>query len=259
MPSAPNKIPKSMLGIPSILGQERCESYFFFHGETALGNGLRTFLYFLFLAYCFLGLSAITARFFRSMENIVKHTRKVVEVDPYTGGEIIRHEKVWNFTIADISLLAFGTSFPQISLATIDALRNLGNLYAGGLFLWNPPFCCFFHWDFLCQGINLSILWNYRFGSWNTCWFCCFRSFSYPCCLCCGSKSWGIEKDIRHRSLSGGALLVLLGLYLVVHNFGGNLSKFAFVYFVGLVYAAPYVSCFHYIIRKNESSCLFAL
>ncbi|XP_010088273.2 magnesium/proton exchanger isoform X2 [Morus notabilis] len=133
MASAPNKIPKNMLGIPSILGQERCKSYFFFHGETALGNGLRTFLYFLFLAYCFLGLSAITARFFRSMENVVKHTRKVVEVDPYTGEEIIRHEKVWNFTIADISLLAFGTSFPQISLATIDALRNLGNLYAGGL------------------------------------------------------------------------------------------------------------------------------
>ncbi|KAK1362386.1 hypothetical protein POM88_046860 [Heracleum sosnowskyi] len=49
-------------------------------------------------------LSTITGRFFRSMENVVKQ-----------------------------SLLAFGTSFPQISLATIDAIRNLGNLYAGGL------------------------------------------------------------------------------------------------------------------------------
>lgn len=133
MASAPNQIAKTMLGIPSILRQERCDSYLVFHGETALGNGLRTFLYFLGLAYCFLGLSAITARFFRSMENVVKHTRKVVDIDPYTGEEIIRHEKVWNFTIADISLLAFGTSFPQISLATIDAIRNLGNLYAGGL------------------------------------------------------------------------------------------------------------------------------
>ncbi|KAL6214890.1 hypothetical protein ACLB2K_014322 [Fragaria x ananassa] len=67
------------------------------------------------------------------MESVVSHTRKVVDVDPYTGGEVIRHEKVWNFTIADISLLAFGTSFPQISLATIDAIRNIGSLYAGGL------------------------------------------------------------------------------------------------------------------------------
>ncbi|MFQ6633538.1 hypothetical protein Gotur_011918 [Gossypium turneri] len=33
----------------------------------------------------------------------------------------------------DITFLTFGTSFPQISLATIDAIRNIENLYAGGL------------------------------------------------------------------------------------------------------------------------------
>ncbi|PON65893.1 Sodium/calcium exchanger membrane region [Parasponia andersonii] len=123
----------TMLGVHNILGQGTCESYLLFRGETQLANGFRTFLYFLGLAYCFIGLSAITARFFRSMENVVKHTHEVVVIDPYTGAETIRHGKVWNFTIADISLLAFGTSFPQISLATIDAIRNLGNLYAGGL------------------------------------------------------------------------------------------------------------------------------
>lgn len=130
----PNSTPETMLGRFSILGREKCESYLLFYGETELGIGLRTFLYFLGLAYCFIGLSAITGRFFRSMENVVKHSRKVVEIDPHTGAEIVRYEKVWNFTIADISLLAFGTSFPQISLATIDAIRNIGNLYAGGSF-----------------------------------------------------------------------------------------------------------------------------
>ncbi|XP_008454332.1 magnesium/proton exchanger isoform X1 [Cucumis melo] len=119
--------------ISSITGTGKCESYFIFSFETSLGDALRIFLYFMGLAYCFIGLSAITARFFRSMENVVKHSRKVVEIDPHTNTEIIRYEKVWNFTIADISLLAFGTSFPQISLATIDAIRNIGNLYAGGL------------------------------------------------------------------------------------------------------------------------------
>lgn len=133
MTSEPNLPGKSMFGLPSILGVEKCQSYFLLSGETNLGVGLRTFLYFLGLAYCFLGLSAITARFFRSMENVVKHSRKVVVIDPYTGAETVKLEKVWNFTIADISLLAFGTSFPQISLATIDAIRNLGKLYAGGL------------------------------------------------------------------------------------------------------------------------------
>ncbi|KAE9444932.1 hypothetical protein C3L33_23170, partial [Rhododendron williamsianum] len=75
---------------------------------------------------------AITARFFRSLETVVKHSRTVVEIDPSTNSEVVRLEKVWNYTIAGITLLAFGTSFPQISLATIDAIRNLGNLYAGG-------------------------------------------------------------------------------------------------------------------------------
>ncbi|KAK7269681.1 hypothetical protein RIF29_22415 [Crotalaria pallida] len=122
-----------MVEFSNILNHEPCESYLIFSGETALGGNFRAILYFLGLAYCFFGLSAITARFFKSMENVVKHSREVVEIDPVTQTEIIRHEKVWNYTIADISLLAFGTSFPQISLATIDAIQNMGNRYAGGL------------------------------------------------------------------------------------------------------------------------------
>lgn len=115
------------------LAHERCGDYLLFSFETSLGAGLRAILYFIGLAYCFIGLSAITARFFLSMENVVKHTRKVVVVDPLTKVESVKYEKLWNYTIADITLLAFGTSFPQISLATIDAIRNLGSLYAGGL------------------------------------------------------------------------------------------------------------------------------
>ncbi|XP_011033522.1 PREDICTED: magnesium/proton exchanger isoform X2 [Populus euphratica] len=133
MASAYNQSDGGRFGDTNIVGHEKCESYFLFRGETTLGEGFRTLLYFLGLAYCFIGLSAITARFFRSMENVVKQSRKVVEIDPDTNAEVIRYEKVWNYAIADISLLAFGTSFPQISLATIDAIQNIGNLYAGGM------------------------------------------------------------------------------------------------------------------------------
>ncbi|WOL12196.1 magnesium/proton exchanger isoform X1 [Canna indica] len=117
----------------SIISSKSCENYIIFSAEISLSNGIRAFIYFVGLAYCFLGLSSITARFFRSMENIVKHTRKTVEIDHSTGTTLIKHEKVWNYTIADITLLAFGTSFPQISLATIDAIQNIGQLKAGGL------------------------------------------------------------------------------------------------------------------------------
>uniref|UniRef100_A0A0D3F868 Sodium/calcium exchanger membrane region domain-containing protein n=1 Tax=Oryza barthii TaxID=65489 RepID=A0A0D3F868_9ORYZ len=110
-----------------------CDTYLLFNGETLLPNGVRAFIYTVVLAYCLIGLSAITGRFFKSMESIMRHSREVVTVDPHTNATIVKHEKVWNYTIADVALLAFGTSFPQISLATIDAIRNLGQLTAGGL------------------------------------------------------------------------------------------------------------------------------
>ncbi|KAI3753609.1 hypothetical protein L2E82_25668 [Cichorium intybus] len=67
------------------------------------------------------------------MDHIVQQTRMVVDIDPRNNTRTVKQEKVWNYTIADIIMLAFGTSFPQISLATIDVLRNIGQLYAGGM------------------------------------------------------------------------------------------------------------------------------
>lgn len=156
-----------------VLGHVRCENYFIFPGESSLSDGLRGVLYFLGLAYCFIGLSAITARFFKSMENVVKHSRKVVSVDPITKDEVITYKKVWNFTIADISLLAFGTSFPQISLATIDAIRNIGERYAGGLYL---VLCSSFQKTrvLTLKFVNSFIyVLSYRSWSWDTCWLSC--------------------------------------------------------------------------------------
>lgn len=142
MASVHNDTAEIIHRVSNILVRETCKSYLLFYGETALADGFRAVLYFLALAYCFIGLSAITGRFFRSMENVVKQTRKVVNIDPFTKTEIVTYEKVWNYAIADISLLAFGTSFPQISLATIDAIRNLGNLSAGGLLHISPSCGC---------------------------------------------------------------------------------------------------------------------
>lgn len=115
-----------------VVWHRRC--HLLFHGETLLPDGVRASLYVVALAYCFVGLSAVTTRFFKSMEQIMRHSREVVVgVDPRTGAPVVRRDKMWNYTVADIALLAFGTSFPQISLATIDTIRNLGQLTTGGL------------------------------------------------------------------------------------------------------------------------------
>lgn len=115
--------------------EHNCKSYLLFYAETNMGNGIRTSIYFLGLIYCFIGLSAITGCFFLSMEKVVQQTRKIVIKDPVTRAKVEKRERIWNYTLADISLLAVGTSFPHISLATIDAFQNLGQLYAGGI----PP------------------------------------------------------------------------------------------------------------------------
>ena len=110
-----------------------CSSYLLFPLEARFNEVLRGCLYCLGLAYCFLGLSAITSRFFHGMESIVQQTREKIVFDPRSGRKLsVKRENVWNFTVADITLLAFGTSFPQISLATVDAFLNLGDAYVGG-------------------------------------------------------------------------------------------------------------------------------
>ncbi|XVF80957.1 hypothetical protein PTKIN_Ptkin15bG0117300 [Pterospermum kingtungense] len=129
------------------------------------------------------------------MENVVKRTHTVVEIDPDTNTEIIRQEKVWNYTIADITLLAFGTSFPQISLATIDAIQNMGNLYAGGL------------------------------GPGTLVGSAAFDLFPIHAVCVVVPKAGELKKISAIRCLAGGALLVLLGSCLAVHNFGGMDTK----------------------------------
>ena len=46
--------------------------------------------------------------------------------DAVAQRQVSREERVWNQTIADITLLALGTSAPQISLSIVDAIKQLG-------------------------------------------------------------------------------------------------------------------------------------
>ncbi|CAM6104976.1 unnamed protein product [Calypogeia fissa] len=114
-------------------GRETCSSYLLLPAENTWRYQTRGFLYAFALFYCFIGLATITAKYMQAMENIVKQTRQVARKDPLTGATEIRREKIWNSTIADITLLALGTSSPQTSLAIIDAIQQLGDLSIGGV------------------------------------------------------------------------------------------------------------------------------
>ncbi|KAK6170124.1 hypothetical protein SNE40_018596 [Patella caerulea] len=100
--------------------------------EATWSPGVRAFLYILALLWCFLAVAIIADIFMCSIEKITSKTRKIRIADssiPEGYKEI--EVKVWNDTVANLSLLALGTSAPEILLSVIEIVGN--NFKAGDL------------------------------------------------------------------------------------------------------------------------------
>lgn len=76
------------------------------------------------IVFLFTGIAQISDIFMQSIQVITDKKRKVQVYDSkakcYTTTEV----KCWNATVANLSLLAFGSSSPEILLATIEIIRN---------------------------------------------------------------------------------------------------------------------------------------
>ncbi|XP_036358405.1 sodium/calcium exchanger 3 isoform X3 [Octopus sinensis] len=93
--------------------------------EDAWPLGFRAFVYLLGLLWCFLGVSIIADTFMCSIERITSKTRKIRVADSSKPNGFHEVEvKVWNDTVANLSLLALGTSAPEILLSVIEILGN---------------------------------------------------------------------------------------------------------------------------------------
>ncbi|GBN32931.1 Sodium/calcium exchanger 2 [Araneus ventricosus] len=95
-----------------------------FVDESRWNMGVRAFLYLLALLYCFLGVAIIADIFMCSIEKITSKTRKIMlstsnELEP----EVIE-VKVWNDTVANLTLMALGSSAPEILLSIIEIVGN---------------------------------------------------------------------------------------------------------------------------------------
>ena len=105
-------------------------------GGLALGDRIiRGVIYFLFLCYLFLGISIISDRFMGGIEVITsqEHRVKMKRIDPRTGVKLVTYIKVriWNETVANLTLMALGSSAPEILLSVIEICGN--NFNAGEL------------------------------------------------------------------------------------------------------------------------------
>lgn len=83
-------------------------------------------MYLLFLGWLFLGIAIVADIFMEAIEVITSQTKIVQLEDPSTGKIIEIEETVWNATIANLTLMALGSSAPEILLSVIEALQNFG-------------------------------------------------------------------------------------------------------------------------------------
>jgi len=93
-------------------------------------NGVRLVIYLLGLAWVFLGIAIISDVFMAGIEKVTSWKKRVK--DPKTGKSVTMY--VWNATVANLTLMALGSSAPEILLALIEILSAqmfLGDLGAG--------------------------------------------------------------------------------------------------------------------------------
>jgi len=77
---------------------------------------LRAILYLLGLAWCFMGVAIISDVFMGSIEKITSKKKRLFDI---VRGKFYTYE-VWNATVANLTLMALGSSAPEILLNVID-------------------------------------------------------------------------------------------------------------------------------------------
>lgn len=90
----------------------------------------RATIYFVALAYMFLGVSIIADRFMASIEVITSQERRITIKKP-NGEKITTTVRIWNETVSNLTLMALGSSAPEILLSVVEVCGH--NFDAGEL------------------------------------------------------------------------------------------------------------------------------
>lgn len=82
--------------------------------------------YLIFMGWLFMGIAISADIFMEAIEVITSQTQLVTVVDPETMKIDFVEVTVWNPTLANLTLMAFGSSAPEIILSIIEAVKDLG-------------------------------------------------------------------------------------------------------------------------------------
>ena len=106
--------------------EERCfDSWLLIPGVPFWPRWLRGILYSLAIFYMFVGIAIVADKFMLSIEIITSKKRIIFTYDVKNKQKIQRQVYVWNETIANLTLMALGSSAPEILIAVIETVTNL--------------------------------------------------------------------------------------------------------------------------------------
>ena len=91
-----------------------------------MSYGSLAVVYFVFLMYLFFGIAIISDIFMEAIEVITSTTKRVEVFDKTGKNKYFVEIPVWNETIANLTLMALGSSAPEILLAVIETAQTLG-------------------------------------------------------------------------------------------------------------------------------------
>jgi Ca2+/Na+ antiporter len=105
---------------------EVCNSNYLIPGIALMPRGFLAIAYGSFLIYLFMGIGIISDIFMESIEKITARKETLRVLDQH--GEVLRTKQIdfWNPTVANLTLMALGSSAPEILLSVIETLGGLG-------------------------------------------------------------------------------------------------------------------------------------
>jgi len=102
------------------------------HDEMSMGDRFgRGLLYIALMIYLFIGVAIASDKFMESIEMITAQEKELAIKDAKTGKTQVVVVKVWNETVANLTLMALGSSAPEIMLSVIEIWAK--NFKAGDL------------------------------------------------------------------------------------------------------------------------------
>jgi len=103
----------------------QCASDILLPGENMWTQTTRAALYLFALLYCFLGIAIVADIFMGAIEEITSKKVESVIINA-EGKEETVEELYWNGTVANLTLMALGSSAPEILLSVLGVVTDLG-------------------------------------------------------------------------------------------------------------------------------------